>query len=91
MSTLFIVGLGDIVVTQGATKAIPPDDAARGLTRHSRGDWGDLDQFDADQNNIALHSGGRLLSAYHTDTGVKFYIITEADRRVTTILLPEEY
>jgi hypothetical protein len=60
------------------------------LRRHVRGDWGDLDLADKAANETALKHGGRILSAYDTQGG-RLWIITEADRSVTTILLPEEY
>lgn len=62
------------------------------LRRHLTGDWGELDAEDKRVNDLAVKHGDRILSAYHfTTTNVKFYIITEADRSVTTFLLPEEY
>ena len=60
------------------------------LARHARGDWGDLCGFDRRQNLIALRDGYRVLSSYEVTAG-KVWIITEADRSITTILLPEEY
>jgi hypothetical protein len=60
------------------------------LGRHVRGDWGDLDDEDKQRNDEALTLGSRIFSAYLVK-GVKFWVITEADRSVTTILLPEEY
>ncbi|NWB99479.1 hypothetical protein HX882_26660 [Pseudomonas gingeri] len=63
------------------------------LNRHLAGDWGELDEDDKQSNEEALHNGTRLLSAYDIDAGDnrRLYIITEADRRVTTLLLPYEY
>jgi hypothetical protein len=62
------------------------------LLRHTHGDWGELDAHDRQVNETALHDGCRLLSAYRTKHhGVKIWVITEADRSVTTFLLPEEY
>jgi len=61
------------------------------LQRHVRGDWGNLDDEDKQANEDALHRGSRLLSSYQTSQNVKFWIITEADRSVTTVLLPEDY
>jgi hypothetical protein len=58
--------------------------------RHSSGDWGELCAFDRRQNEVALREGLRVFSSYETSVG-KVWIITEADRSVTTILLPEEY
>jgi hypothetical protein len=60
------------------------------LASHATGDWGDLCAFDRRQNQIALRDGYRILSSYEVSTG-RVWIITEADRSVTTILLPEEY
>ncbi|WP_404851334.1 plasmid related protein [Cupriavidus sp. D384] len=56
-----------------------------------RGDWGELDDEDRAQNETSLITGKRLLSSYTLDTGTKVWVITEADRSVTTILLPDEY
>lgn len=61
------------------------------LNRHALGDWGDLTQEDAAANDAALRNGDRLLSAYQFEEGFKVWIITEADRSATTILLPEDY
>jgi hypothetical protein len=60
------------------------------LARHATGDWGELCAFDRQQNAVALCTGQRVLSSYPVGEG-KIWIITEADRSVTTILLPEEY
>lgn len=65
--------------------------AVDGLARHAAGDWGDLCGEDRAANDRAVAVGARILSAYHTPEGVKLWIITEADRSATTILLPEEY
>ena len=61
------------------------------IRRHQSGDWGDVDVDDTQANDKALANDGRLLSAYHTNKGVKLWIITEWDRSITTVLLPEEY
>ncbi len=61
------------------------------LARHSRGDWGELCPADKRANDRALREGDRLLSAYKTSTGERLWVITEADRSATTILLPSEY
>jgi hypothetical protein len=60
------------------------------LSRHQRGDWGDLGAEDKQSNDEAVKVGSRVFSAYRFDT-VRLWVITEADRSVTTILLPEEY
>jgi hypothetical protein len=84
--------LGRIVTTSGALKLLleaggHPFDY---LARHAAGDWGDLCAFDRRQNEIALREGLRVLSSYDVPAG-RIWIITEADRSVTTILLPEDY
>ncbi len=61
------------------------------IARHAAGDWGDLSDEDRAENELSLRQGFRLLSAYHSAAGVKFWIITEADGLATTVLLPEEY
>jgi hypothetical protein len=61
------------------------------LYRHMDGDWGELDAQDVSENNYALKHGLRLLSSYTTKAGDKLWVITEADRSVTTLLLAEEY
>ena len=61
------------------------------LSRHVRGDWGDLCPEDSRANEAALRNGGRLLSAYDMPNGKRLWIITEADRSATTLLLPDEY
>lgn len=65
--------------------------AHRLLGRHQSGDWGDLSAEDIKENEFSVKEGFRLLSAYKLETGVKVWVITEADRSVTTILLPSEY
>ena len=61
------------------------------IDRHVTGDWGDLEEADRQANDGALKAGGRIFSAYHTSSGIKLYVITEADRSYTTALLPEDY
>ncbi len=61
------------------------------LQRHAAGDWGEVDAHDKAENEYSLQQGFRLLSAYRLADGTKIWIITEADRSATTLLLPEEY
>ena len=82
--------LGRLYTTPGVQERIPNVTVAQSLVRHLAGDWGDLDAEDVAENETSLKHGFRLLSAYHAE-GVKFWIITEADRSVTTVLLPNEY
>lgn len=86
--------LGTVVATPGALEALSHPDATPLpllLVRHTSGDWGDLDDEDKAANDEALLTGARVFSAYMLDTGVKVWIITEADRSSTTVLLPSEY
>ncbi|MFO1458221.1 MAG: hypothetical protein U1G08_02360 [Verrucomicrobiota bacterium] len=83
--------LGRVVATPNALENVPAPAILEGLSRHQHGDWGTLSKEDKNANETALKVGSRLLSAYHTVAGRKFWIITEADRSVTTILLPEDY
>jgi hypothetical protein len=84
--------LGKLVMTPGALNTmvefnIDPVDL---LKRHRSGDWGDLDEEDKQENELSVQKGFRILSAYGKRES-KLYIITEADRSVTTILRPDEY
>jgi hypothetical protein len=81
---------GRIVITPGALAALSVEAVQAALRRHLSGDWGDVDRHDAAENDLSLQQGFRLLSAYR-DGDTKFWIITEADRSATTILLPEDY
>jgi hypothetical protein len=82
---------GRILATPGALDlALLGTDLSRFLSRHLSGDWGDLCKEDKEENNFSLINGFRLLSAYETGEG-RLWIITEADRSATTVLLPEEY
>jgi hypothetical protein len=84
--------LGKVVATPGALRVLKGarEHPFNFLARHATGDWGELCAFDRRQNEIALREGYRVLSSYDVLAG-KVWIITEADRSVTTILLPEEY
>jgi hypothetical protein len=61
------------------------------LVRHVTGDWGNLGPYDKEENATSVKHGFRILSSYHLGNGEKLWIITEADRSVTTLLLPSEY
>lgn len=83
--------LGQTVITPTALALLSSCQVADALVRHARGDWGEVSPEDAAENIESLGLGGRLLSAFSTREGIKFWIITEADRSVTTVLLPEDY
>ena len=85
--------LGRIVSTPTALEAINASGQTPEffLDRHVKGDWGDVCDEDKAANEQALVDGERILSAYKTLLGVRIWVITEADRSSTCILLPEEY
>jgi hypothetical protein len=85
--------LGLIVATPGALAALrnAGQSPADFLRKHASGDWGDLDDHDRAANWSALREGGRILSAYTTVRGDRLWVITEADRSSTCLLLPDEY
>jgi hypothetical protein len=85
--------LGQLVATPGALAAlqVAHQSPTEFLSRHVRGDYGEVCDEDKRANDHAVVVGERLLSAYRTRLGTKLWIITEADRSSTCILLPEEY
>jgi hypothetical protein len=83
---------GAVVVTPACARKVDPEYALAALSQHLMGKWGVVDREDWDSNDAALKDGGRLLSAYPLPNEAdSFWIITEADRSVTTILLPSDY
>jgi hypothetical protein len=82
--------LGQIVITVNASARLDSVAVHEALRRHAAGDWGDICPEDASENELSLKEGFRLLSAYGTGER-RFWIITEADRSVTTVLMPEDY
>lgn len=88
-----LFSLGAIVATPGALEALEHagKSPADFLARHQCGDWGDLSDDDRRENEFSLSRHLRIFSAYHLDRDVKIWIITEADRSATTILLPSDY
>src|ERR1700689_568383 len=85
--------LGRLVATAGALAALEKtgQNALEFLARHVTGDWGELPVEDRAENCLSLQHGFRLLSSYRTAAGDKLWVITEADRSATTLLLPDEY
>jgi hypothetical protein len=85
--------LGQVVATPGALNALRTagQSPADFLSRHGNGDWGELDGHDQKENAIALRDGGRIVSSYQTATHETLWVITEADRSSTCLLLPSEY
>lgn len=83
--------LGQTVITANAQRELNPLDVTLSLARHERGDWGDMSECDKAENEHGLKHGERLMSCYRDSRDTKFWIITEWDRSVTTVLLPEDY
>ena len=85
--------LGQTFITPGAEEAIQiaGQTAIEFLRRHMSCDWGELSDDDVQENELSLEQGFRLLSNYQTGKGQQLWIITEADRSATTVLLPSEY
>ena len=82
--------LGQVAITANASVRLSTEEVFTALKRHASGDWGDLCPEDTLANDTALDQGGRLFSAYGQGEN-RLWIITEADRSVTTVLLPEDY
>jgi len=85
--------LGETFITPGAQEALElaGETPVQFLRRHMSADWGEVSEDDARENDLSVREGFRLMSAYRTVKGEKIWIITEADRSATTILLPSEY
>ncbi len=83
--------LGLLSATPNALSKLSHEDISVAFNRHCNGDWGTLDAHDMCVNERGIKHGGRLFSVYASEASVRFYIITEADRSATTILLPEDY
>lgn len=87
---LALFPMGAVLATQGVMHKLTRAETVALLERHFTGDWGDLDEEDKAANASGLVYGRRLLSSYKV-RGIKVWIITEADRSATTVLLPGEY
>lgn len=85
--------LGQLVVTPGAVESLKQDKRhpLQLISRHVVGDWGTLPEEDVAENAFSLKNGYRLFSSYTFESGNKYYVITEWDRSVTTVLLPSDY
>jgi len=82
--------LGNIFITANARSILTDAEVSDGLARHATGDWGNVCYDDALANEGALIEGFRLLSAYGQGDR-RFWVITEHDRSVTTVLMPDDY
>ena len=84
--------LGRLVTTPGVLRKVPQGEIEAALARHRSCDWGDVSPNDKKANDDdSKNGGGSIVSAYHSKDGTKFLIITEWNRSVTTVLLPEEH
>jgi hypothetical protein len=85
--------LGRVVATPGALRTLEEAGVspASFLIRHANGDWGELDEHDRKENEFSLNNGFRILSSYTLSIGERVWVMTEADRSSTCILLPSEY
>ena len=91
--TMIWFALGQVVATPGAVDLLErtSSDALDFLIRHQQGDWGSVPPEDAEENLSSIENGCRILSSYYLNATERLWIITEADRSVTTLLLPDEY
>ena len=83
--------LGTTVITANALHTLHPGDVQNALRRHHAGDWGTVGPEDWEANQTALAGELRIFSVYQDRNSTRFYIITEADRSITTVMLPEDY
>ena len=88
-----LLELGEVVATPGALEAlaVAKVEPRALLARHRGGDWGEIPSEDARENWRSLEHGWRVISSYPLSTGARVWVLTEADRSVTTLLLPEDY
>ncbi len=86
-----MVELGKVCATPALLAVVSNDDIQRALRRHEAGDSGIVSRSDSLMNDSALLAGERILSEYKSREGIVFWIITEADRSLTTALLPDDY
>ena len=83
--------LGKVVITANAQEELDPVDVLESVSKHQHHDWGNMCEEDKNQNDLAVEEGLRIHSSYKDRNNKEFWIITEYDRSVTTILLPEDY
>jgi len=83
--------LGEIILSKGVRESVGEVDQMLTLNRHAQGDWGCVSEEDARANDNAFFTSERIFSVYRTAEGVEFWVITEANRQYTNMLLPFEY
>jgi len=91
MPPLFELGIN--VAQPGALEALERNqqNAYEFISRHQLGDWGTVDDADKLENDRAVRFGASILSAYELKDGTQVWVLTEADRSSTCVLLPDEY
>ncbi|MDR0531392.1 MAG: hypothetical protein LBG83_04935 [Oscillospiraceae bacterium] len=86
------LSLGHVVITTNADNVLNRVSVLQAIARHKFCDWGECCDEDKESNDAAVQNGDdRIHSVYRDSKGTKFWIITESDRSVTTVLLPEDY
>lgn len=88
--------LGQLIATRAVAERMKKDMTIaafvqKSIRRHARGDWGDISQEDKTENEFSVDKYLRIMSSYSSDDGTKIWLITEADRKHTTVLFPDEY
>lgn len=91
LEAVVLFPLGKVVATPAVLAEVPLSELEKALHRHSTGSWGELEEEDKQANWAAIRCEERILSKYVSESGVAYYIITEADRSVTTLLRCDEY
>lgn len=91
MTTTKKFNIGKVAITRNTVDVLDLEDVWHCLIRHASGDWGECTPADAAENELSLKEGFRVLSVYRDRDGVTFWVITEADRENTTVLLPCDY
>jgi hypothetical protein len=86
-----VVELGRVMATPNALERVSLGVITEALNRHGNGDWGEVCEQDREENDLSAREGFRILSVHRSQDGEKFWIITEGDRSVTTVLMPEDY
>ena len=82
--------LGQVLITSMVLERLLCDDVLLAIQRHQAGDWGEVGEEDQQENELSLKQGFRLFSIYQATNGTRFWIITESDRSLTCVVLPEE-
>lgn len=85
------VPIGDLVVTEAADRYVTQEDVLAAITRHGRGDWGDVDDETWTSNDFAIFWKGRLRSEFSTANGERFLVMADLTRSITRVASPDDY